>query len=248
MSGNTDYNSYAEWKNWTWKSCNDVPNWLRRYFKGEISRLKLPPNAKILEVGFGDGSFMEWARANGYEVDGIEIIEEQVTRANKEGFRAALLNIGDPLTDETLKPFNTATYDAIVALDVIEHLSEVQFKHFLSFATKVLQPGGKILVRFPNGGSPFGLRLQNGDGTHRMALTESRLHQLLTGSAFKLVSCNNAYRVTGDGKLRILQKFAGYTRSLIEILLGLAYFNRRVPLDPALTSIFELEVKKVVDE
>lgn len=238
-----NYSSYSEWKNWSWRSIKDVPPWMQRYFAGEISKLDLDLGDRILEVGFGQGEFMEWAKSRGFEICGLEIIPDLVERAVKHNFEASLFNstTGCPI-DEMPKFLTMGTFHAIIAFDVIEHMTTAEFEKFLGFAYSILQEGGLLLARFPNAGSPFGLRLQHGDNTHRQALTETHLSQLLVGSGFELVSCDNSFRVVGDGKLSIITPLVFAIRSCIEYVFGYAYYLRRVPMDPALTAILKKKV------
>lgn len=237
-----NYQSYANWKKWSWCDYEKVPQWMRRYFAGEVSRLNLPSNSRILEIGFGQGEFMEWARAKGYKVCGLEIIDELVDKAKAAGFEAAMYNItSDQEGQLSSQPtfLEAGGFDVIIAFDVVEHLTAEEFQAFLRFSKQMLAAKGSILLRFPNGGSPFGLRLQHGDNTHRMTLTETQLTQMTVGGAFEVVFCGNAYRVVGDGKCSWLARLAFLFRNMIERFVGLVYFMRRIPLDPALTAILK---------
>lgn len=241
MTKNINHNfdqTYSEWKGWSWMPYDSLTRSAKRYFTGEFNRLSLPPSSRILEVGFGEGGCMEWLQVQGHTVVGAELIDGLVENARNAGFAAEKLN----LTEVSLETCEThglaaASFDAIVAFDVIEHMTAEELVRFLALGSQLLKKGGKVLARFPNGGSSIGLRLQNGDQTHQLALTQSKLNQLLTPTDFEVSFCDNAYRVTGNGRLSPLFAVAFPIRSLLEWFLGSIYFMGRIPLDPALTAI-----------
>lgn len=82
---------------------------------GQIERL-VGPRRRLLEVGCAFGHFLERARARGYDVHGVEVSPavEQAARSGLTVFRMPLEQI--PVAD--------GSYDAIVLLDVIEHLPD----------------------------------------------------------------------------------------------------------------------------
>ena len=58
-----------------------------------------------------------------------------------------------------------------------------------------LKSGGHVLARFPNAQSPLGCVTQNGDWTHRSALSAEVLMQILTGKPWTLVRAGNPFMV-----------------------------------------------------
>lgn len=79
--------------------------------------------------------------------------------------------------------------DAIVAFDVIEHLSTDELLEFSDQALRVLAPGGRLIVHVPNGESPFFGRVRYGDVTHERAFTRRSITQLMSTAGFHLVRC-----------------------------------------------------------
>src|SRR5688572_23382443 len=47
----------------------------------ECRRAGLPANASVLELGFGNGEFLDWCRMARHRVCGVELIPELVERA-----------------------------------------------------------------------------------------------------------------------------------------------------------------------
>ena len=71
-----------------WKSWESTGMDFSKVFFQELKRSETTRDAHILEVGFGQGFFMDWAKANGYTVTGIEINRDMVDTAKKRGHDA----------------------------------------------------------------------------------------------------------------------------------------------------------------
>ena len=112
------YSGYEEWKGWTEDGIlPEIPHPTNQdYFTRELERAKIPPRSKILEIGFGNGEFLQWAELSGYHVSGIEINEKLYQMGKERGFRVFLGTVADDL--EKLE----SDFDAVVAFDVLEHL------------------------------------------------------------------------------------------------------------------------------
>ena len=70
------YDTYTKWKEWEagdgYLDRSDV-------FIKELGRTNIPTNARILEIGFGEGLFLDWAKSQGFKPIGIETIPELVS-------------------------------------------------------------------------------------------------------------------------------------------------------------------------
>ena len=75
---------------------------------------------------------------------------------------------------ETLHDFPSQAFHVVAAFDVMEHIRLQALPGFLVQVRRVLKPGGYFLARFPNGDSPFGRHIQNGDPTHKTAIGSIR--------------------------------------------------------------------------
>lgn len=148
-------------------------------------------DARILEVGCGDGRLIEAARRAGYEnVIGVDASPSMIELA-----RARLEDTGI-ITDECFILDDAATYvsnqqpgsvDLIVAIDVVEHLQLHETIRFFSAARTALSPGGRVLIQVPNGASPFHGRILHGDVTHYRAFTDKSVHQIASIAGFRAV-------------------------------------------------------------
>ncbi|MFQ5466616.1 MAG: SAM-dependent methyltransferase [Kiloniellaceae bacterium] len=195
-------------------------------FARECARLTLPAGARILEVGFGEGLFLDWAREQGFHIEGVDISHAFVDAARA---RAHGVSHGT-LVDMSRAP--ARPYDAIVCFDVLEHMTIDEIVAFFAAARRSLAPNGVICARFPNGGSPFGRVHQYGDVTHRTALTGLSVDQLARTAGLGVTGVFNAAQALGlmGSRARLLRCVA----SLIEHCLGRLYYGGRVPLDPNL--------------
>lgn len=144
-------------------------------------------DAKILEIGCGHGALIYYAKKMGYNrLEGIDASLEQVEEAWKLGLRD---NVRQEDLMETLSKSADKTYDIIVALDVIEHMTKSELLDLVEELHRVLCSGGKLILHMPNAASPFFGRVRYGDYTHEQAFTQSSLSQLLVAHGFSEVQC-----------------------------------------------------------
>jgi 2-polyprenyl-3-methyl-5-hydroxy-6-metoxy-1,4-benzoquinol methylase len=202
-------------------------------FDIEAARAGVKEGDAILEIGFGEGLFLDWAQASSLTITGVEINQDFYNLAKERGHRVYLGHTKDVLHELDKK------YHAIFLFDVLEHLTleEISFL-FDSFQT-ILGKNGKILARFPNGGSPFGRHLQNSDATHVTALTGSKIQDIAQLSGLEIKGIYNGARTkkTGAHKNWILKWIAYGVRDLIQLIIGYIYYGENIPLDPNMTIV-----------
>jgi 2-polyprenyl-3-methyl-5-hydroxy-6-metoxy-1,4-benzoquinol methylase len=230
------YSSYVGFK--SWEISHDESSDLEysgEAYEIEILRSGVVPPARILEIGFGTGRFLDWATRRGYSVTGVEIIEELVERARVAGH-----NVFQGTVQSAINPDNHQ-FDLIVAFDVFEHLTVEQLISLFKFSHSILSDKGKILARFPNGGSPFGSLWQNSDLTHITTLSAERIRQIALMAGMRVLSVKNAARPLGGRRSSTLKYGAYKLRDIIEWTVGHLYFGYRVPLDPNLTVLIGME-------
>jgi SAM-dependent methyltransferase len=160
----------------------------RAPFLRQLVRRHFPPDrdARILDLGCGHGALVHFANEAGYvNVQGVDRSPEQVAAARQLGI--AGVREGD--LDETLAELPDASLDAVVAFDVMEHLTKREIIELLDGVFRVLRPGGRLIVHAPNGESPFVGRILYGDFTHEMAFTRTSLTQLARAARFSSVAC-----------------------------------------------------------
>ncbi|HEY4121800.1 MAG TPA: class I SAM-dependent methyltransferase [Byssovorax sp.] len=100
---------------------------------------RVPPPARVLDVGSGAGEFLLAARAAGYDARGVDVSDAAAAIARSRGVPA---ESADFLTHDF-----GGTFDVISMWDVVEHLREPSA--FLSRARELLSPRGVLLLKVP---------------------------------------------------------------------------------------------------
>jgi 2-polyprenyl-3-methyl-5-hydroxy-6-metoxy-1,4-benzoquinol methylase len=150
---------------------------LRAFLAGHLPADR---TAAILDFGCGDGALLSIAEELGYtNLSGVDLAAGLLERAATR--TRATLHRADGL--DFLRS-NAATYSAIVAFDVLEHLTRPELLDALRQFHESLSPGGVLLLHLPNGASPHHGRIRWGDMTHELAFTAHALGQLLVPLGF----------------------------------------------------------------
>ena len=171
---------YPNWKNWgTTETFGKLKPHHRAYFSAEIKRTQLAHINKVLEIGFGNGHFLTYAREKGWNITGTEINEGQVKVARELGFNVIFAH--------DLNHLNQEEFDLIVAFDVLEHVQQEDLPEFLATVRRLLRRDGIFLARFPNGDSPFGLETQYGDITHVTVIGRGKIEYFSKQAGFHIV-------------------------------------------------------------
>lgn len=115
-------------------------------FKKQLKNInRFSKKGKLLDVGCAHGFFLEIAKKNGWDVQGIEI--------SKEGYNYVKKKLKIKVSNKTLEKsnFKKDQFDVITMLDVIEHLSDPHsaIKH----VNKILKPNGLFVITTPDIGS-----------------------------------------------------------------------------------------------
>ena len=149
----------------------------------EIYREFLPENrsTNILDVGAGAGYFLYHLKKKGYtNFYGIDISKQQVKFCKeKVTERIECADAFDFLKSKE------NTYDFISAHDVLEHIQKDKVIPLLKLFYASLKPQGQLLLRVPNMGNPFSVRLRYVDFTHNVGFTERSLRQVLWLGGFR---------------------------------------------------------------
>jgi ubiquinone/menaquinone biosynthesis C-methylase UbiE len=109
---------------------------VRQIFAGFPGRLK------VLDVGCANGGILR-PLAQQHELHGVDVSEGLVKLANDYGVKAVLHDFAKgPL------PYPDKTFDAVFFGETIEHL--VDTDQMMFELNRVLKPGGKLVLTFPN--------------------------------------------------------------------------------------------------
>ena len=237
-----DQSNYLKWKMWDPDAFGRCPTELRHYYEKEIP-LVLIRAKPVLEIGFGNGTFLGWLQANGTIPYGIELDPELRKRGEK------LLGPGrvfESLDSTGLQRLNGG-FSGIVAFDVIEHVPEEELPAFFSRMHALLADDGVIVLRFPNGDSPFGRIWQHGDIAHKTTIGKYKLKYfaLCTGLDVRQLR-QPAVPILGSGcRQAIRRTMIRLARKAIEKPLRALYFpGENIPLDPLYVAVLRKTVTR----
>lgn len=197
------YERYQEWKGWEEKSFGICSHELAVYYSDELQSSGIADvnGMTILEIGFGNGEFANWAKTAGADYHGTEIIEQLVTHGANAGFNThdGRLPLDKLLGEQSL--------DLIVSFDVFEHLDAETLRTTLLAAYRALRPSGRLIARVPSGDSPFSRAIQHGDATHCTIIGSSMVHQIAKDAGFLIVSIRQpAFPLLGLGLKAFLRR------------------------------------------
>ena len=206
---------------------------LAEIFDIEAARARIEKEDSLLEIGFGEGLFLDWAKESGFPITGVEINCDFYTLAKERGHNVYLGDAKELLFEADEK------YNGIFLFDVLEHLTLEEISSLFDLFQTILVKKGKILARVPNGGSPFGRYLQNSDATHLTVLTGSKIQDIAQLSGLEVKGIFNGARTkkTGAHKNWILKWIAYGLRDVIQLAIGYLYYGENIPLDPNLTVV-----------
>lgn len=149
---------------------------------------------RIVDLACGHGAFLHWLKERGYtNLEGVDSSTEQTHFAAQ----VAVAHQAEVL--EWLRRQKERSCAALVAIDFIEHISKDAFMELLAETWRVLGNGGRLILRYPNGGSPMvGFNLF-ADITHVWTYTPGCLQTLATMHNFKGVQfVDEAYNTYRD--------------------------------------------------
>jgi 2-polyprenyl-3-methyl-5-hydroxy-6-metoxy-1,4-benzoquinol methylase len=167
----------------------------------------------LLEVGFGEGKVLAWARDHGAAISGIEVNPWSCTEARRAGVR-----LFDAIADAPDEEF-----DVVIAFDVFEHLDKAELGDYLTACARALRPGGFLCLRYPNGQSPLGRHDQYGDGTHKLVLSRAIVEHAAIELPLTTVRYGGTYRAHGSGAKRLKRVAKSATQDILQSLVRAAY-------------------------
>jgi cyclopropane fatty-acyl-phospholipid synthase-like methyltransferase len=171
----THYNSYRRNNHFseiTRKRYNELLNTLEHHRK----------HNRLLDVGCGDGYFLETAKARGWEVFGTEFTQNAVEICRAKGitmFQGTILDVPQELE-----------FDVITTFEVIEHMNNVT--EFAARTHTLLRSGGLFYFTTPNFNSLSRRKLKGNWRVidypeHLSYFTSSTIVRLLTKQGFSKI-------------------------------------------------------------
>lgn len=146
---------------------------------------------RVLDAGCAGGYVALMLMRLGHEVTGIELNEPMAAAARSRGVSVVEHDLEEPL------PFDDASFDAVHACEIVEHLFDTE--GFLHELHRVLVPGGVLVLSTPNLNSlenrirvPLGRSLpmwgaypDDRHGSHVRVLNKMKLEELLSRTGFR---------------------------------------------------------------
>lgn len=92
-------------------------------------------DARMVDVGAGEGALVERYRKRGYDIVGVDAAydSDHVTQADLRAL-----------------PFDDGSFDVALCLDVLEHVELLEQPRAMAEIARVLKPGGRLLMSVPN--------------------------------------------------------------------------------------------------
>lgn len=106
-----------------------------------LRRLHVSPAAHVLDVGCGWGVTLEALERRGHRVDGLDVSREALELLDRPDRRLIEADLTRPL------PESVPRYDAVLALDVIEHLDDDRAA--VARLGRLVRPDGVVLISVP---------------------------------------------------------------------------------------------------
>jgi SAM-dependent methyltransferase len=191
-------------------------------FRLDEALLQLPARGRLLEVGCGAGRFLRALRLArpGLRLTGVDISRPALARLAEEAPEIETR----PVEGEVL-PAADGEFDAVLALDVLEHLYEPD--RMLAEIHRVLAPGGSFHLHAPCEGDFRSIwrwlpgqggeaALKQRFGGHVQRFRRRELLQRLRTAGFEILRVRNSLHLLGN-----LADLAAFLR--------LARLNRRTP-------------------
>ena len=227
---------YVEWKKWCPSDFGSVSRDDAIYYDHELKASGIPSirGLSVGEIGYGNGSFAGWVQVSGGRWVGREIIPALQARATAAGF----VTIAPGTTFTTVS--GAASFDLVVAFDVIEHLDLDAIRSFLQEVKAALKPGGLAVLRIPSGDSPFSSAIYRGDLTHRTLLGSSAVRQLAHEAGLEVRQIRApVLAMRGYPSIRILRRAAVRTVQSIayEFIRQILMENDTAVLSPNMIAV-----------
>jgi 2-polyprenyl-3-methyl-5-hydroxy-6-metoxy-1,4-benzoquinol methylase len=124
--------------------------WHYQKFDTVLRVLSSIRNGKILDIGCSSGSFLGMVKKENFNQQiGVDLAYKQIEYAKKyqTNYRK-FIKIDDAQT--VFSNFDNNFFDAVTLIEVIEHLTPQEIEKIFATTTRVLKPGGQLVITTPN--------------------------------------------------------------------------------------------------
>jgi 2-polyprenyl-3-methyl-5-hydroxy-6-metoxy-1,4-benzoquinol methylase len=169
---------YEKWHSYSPEHVRSMKSYYRSFLVPKLPESKA---ASMIDIGCGMGFAMMTVKEMGYEnIRGIEIDQSQAEKCSSMGLDVEQIDDSEAYLNRFPEEF-----EAILLLDVLEHIPCSQQLGFLGAVARALKPGGRLIVTVPNANSILASRWRYIDWTHHISFTECSLDFLLRNAGFK---------------------------------------------------------------
>ena len=174
---------------------------------------EVPRDGPVLDLGCGAGQMLQFLKDNGFAAAaGIDVSAEQVRLATDRGLNATVGDVFQYLGGAQ------SSFDAITALDFVEHFGKSEQLPLFESIYMALRPGGTLIVETPNGEGLFASQVIYGDLTHLTIFSEGSLSQLLRLMGFEKIE----FYETGPAPKDLKGRVRGLLWRIIKLVLNSA--------------------------
>jgi cyclopropane fatty-acyl-phospholipid synthase-like methyltransferase len=160
----------------------------------------LPPGANVLDLGCGSGLPATRAVVDaGHTVVGVDVSREQVRQARRNVPEAAIVQ--SSALDVT---FPAESFDAVVALYMIDHLPRVEHPALLASIHRWLRPGGRLLLTFDTADHPGVVGDWLGVPMFFSQFEPETSEQLVRDAGFEVASAEQETQLEGERDVTFL--------------------------------------------
>lgn len=164
---------------------------MSQYYMDKLSKLGvISGSSKVLEIGCGWGFCLGGLNRMGVSgSEGIDIDPMACRIAVGRGLNATLVDVDEI---SSFMGSREATYDVVLAFDVLEHVPLQVRDGMLNDVFKVLKPGGIFICQVPNANSVIASYMRYVDYTHTATFTHISLDVVLHNAGFEGITVQDA--------------------------------------------------------
>ncbi len=141
---------------------------------------------KVLEIGAGRGELQSLLKNSGVDAYGIEMDQAMVEACKDKGLN---VSFGDGISH--LEQLTDKSIGGVIAIQVIEHLTQDQLKRLVTACLSKIKPGGKVIFETINTESMVALASNYfRDPTHVFPLHPETMRFMLELLGLKVLSVN----------------------------------------------------------